>query len=134
VIYTNYNPSVEGIAFAPDGTLYTAHSNNEYVDGALVRSIRKWAPPYTSSEVIGYLPYSGNFFNDVDYWNGKVYAAGTKSVYVYDGNAFNIFVTGSPNNGGSSGFLAFIVPEPGTLVLLAGGLLGLFCYAWRKRK
>jgi len=27
-----------------------------------------------------------------------------------------------------------VVPEPGTFVLLAGGLLGLLCYAWRKRK
>jgi hypothetical protein len=27
-----------------------------------------------------------------------------------------------------------IVPEPGTLALLAGGLLGLLCYAWRRRK
>jgi hypothetical protein len=26
------------------------------------------------------------------------------------------------------------VPEPGTLALLAGGLIGLICYAWRKRK
>ena len=27
-----------------------------------------------------------------------------------------------------------IVPEPSTLALLASGLLGLLCYAWRKRK
>ena len=27
-----------------------------------------------------------------------------------------------------------IVPEPGTLALLATGLIGLLCYAWRKRK
>jgi len=27
-----------------------------------------------------------------------------------------------------------VVPEPSTLVLLAAGLLGLVCYAWRKRK
>lgn len=27
-----------------------------------------------------------------------------------------------------------VVPEPGTLVLVATGLLGLLCYAWRKRK
>ena len=27
-----------------------------------------------------------------------------------------------------------VVPEPGTLVLLATGLIGLLCYAWRKRK
>ena len=26
------------------------------------------------------------------------------------------------------------VPEPGTLALLASGLIGLLCYAWRKRK
>ena len=25
------------------------------------------------------------------------------------------------------------VPEPGTLVLLASGLIGLLCYVWRKR-
>ncbi len=27
-----------------------------------------------------------------------------------------------------------VVPEPGTLALLATGLIGLLCYAWRKRK
>jgi hypothetical protein len=27
-----------------------------------------------------------------------------------------------------------IVPEPSTLLLLAGGLVGLLAYAWRKRK
>ncbi len=26
------------------------------------------------------------------------------------------------------------VPEPGTLALLAAGLAGLLCYAWRKRR
>jgi formylglycine-generating enzyme required for sulfatase activity len=30
--------------------------------------------------------------------------------------------------------IAAPIPEPGTLVLLAGGLLGLLCYAWRRRK
>ncbi|MCD4726183.1 MAG: PEP-CTERM sorting domain-containing protein [Pirellulales bacterium] len=27
-----------------------------------------------------------------------------------------------------------VIPEPGTLALLATGLIGLLCYAWRKRK
>ena len=26
------------------------------------------------------------------------------------------------------------IPEPGTLTLLVTGLIGLLCYAWRKRK
>ena len=30
--------------------------------------------------------------------------------------------------------VALVVPEPGTLALLAGGLFGLIAYAWRKRK
>jgi hypothetical protein len=29
---------------------------------------------------------------------------------------------------------ATVVPEPGTLALLAAGLMGLLAYAWRKRK
>ena len=33
-----------------------------------------------------------------------------------------------------NGFTISSIPEPSTLVLLATGLIGLLCYAWRKRK
>jgi len=32
------------------------------------------------------------------------------------------------------GVPAAMIPEPGTLVLLVGGLVGLLCYAWRRRR
>jgi hypothetical protein len=34
----------------------------------------------------------------------------------------------------NSTYVGTYVPEPSSLVLLAAGLLGLLCYAWRKRK
>ena len=43
------------------------------------------------------------------------------------------FAGGSSPSGSVMEFTV-VVPEPGTLALLATGLIGLLCYAWRKRK
>ncbi len=42
--------------------------------------------------------------------------------------------TNNPERSQYLGVAYYLVPEPGTLALLATGLIGLLCYAWRKRK
>jgi hypothetical protein len=45
--------------------------------------------------------------------------------------AFNI----TTSTGGYVGAnMGYAVPEPSLIVLLASGMIGLLCYAWRKRK
>jgi probable HAF family extracellular repeat protein len=43
-------------------------------------------------------------------------------------------ITGYGTLGGVNHSFILTIPEPSTLALLAGGLVGLLCYAWRKRK
>jgi hypothetical protein len=47
---------------------------------------------------------------------------------------FVVDETMSSGNGFAMRLDVWKVPEPSTLVLLASGLIGLVCYAWRKRK
>jgi hypothetical protein len=61
------------------------------------------------------------------------------TAYVTAGAEFNFTTTGAPHGigteAGTFGNTYFnTVPEPGTMMLLATGLMGLLCYAWRKRK
>jgi hypothetical protein len=60
---------------------------------------------------------------DVDIWKLKV------------GSSLGLFGLSTGGTGLSIGGTGLsIVPEPGTLILLGTGLLGLLCYAWRKRE
>lgn len=68
--------------------------------------------------------------------NAPVYYA--KAVFSFHTDtAQTLTWTGTAPNGGNVGLFALAVstvPEPSTITLLATGLFGLLCYAWRKRK
>ncbi len=75
----------------------------------------------------GFYDLSFLMYEDGGGSNMELFAA--KGTYTtFDSSAFRLI--GDVANGG----LAVLVPEPGSLVLLTAGLLGLLAYAWRKRK
>lgn len=66
--------------------------------------------------------------NGTEICRDSSYAATSLSHYfMYWGSAATDSLSVSADNFG-------VVPEPSSLTLLAGGLLGLICYAWRKRR
>ena len=56
-------------------------------------------------------------------WNGTMAEAGKSKKKLFMGVDV-----------GGTNYVQVVVPEPSTLALLVSGLIGLLCYAWRKRK
>ncbi len=128
--YPDGRRGVNGVAFGPDGTMYTAM----YKYG----EVRAWSGPdylWENSSLI--TDFADGSIQDIDYYDGYLYLK-KGDVYRYDLSAqdpeWELFASAPTGYTGSTGFLDIVVPEPGTLVLLATGLVGLLCYAWRKRK
>jgi hypothetical protein len=84
---------------------------------------------------------------DIDYFEGCLYVASKNMSSPYGrvskgvmGGLDGLTITWTDNfiTSGNSSYTAgaaiVIVPEPGTLALLAAGIVGLLAYAWRKRK
>jgi len=82
------------------------------------------------SNLVSMLTLDGSGFQNALYSTGHIYLAESsdyKSLYL------DYSPTGGSGRASAAG-VGSAVPEPGTLALLAAGLVGLLAYAWPKRK
>jgi hypothetical protein len=112
------------IVLTRDGSLATDNSS-WYLDGVLQGTLQTDSGASEDSYLtIGTRSWGNttNFLDglDADVAIARVYGAALSGADVAQNYAANAG--------------RFAVPEPSTLVLLASGLIGLVCYAWRKRK
>jgi probable HAF family extracellular repeat protein len=79
--------------------------------------------------------YTGGTMQDLNTVYASVKPANFTMTFASDINdAGWITGYGTDGSGHTHGFLLYTVPEPSSVLLLAGGLVGLLAYAWRKRK
>ena len=102
--------------------LSVVDSSGGYVATALNNPTDTWST-FALSHTNGTTAWSLTLNGSTHNWTGP--ANGTN----YNWVKFNL-ATGDQSNV----YFDAIVPEPGTMVLLATGLIGLLAYAWRKRK
>ena len=93
-----------------------------------------WKPAANAADLVTYSTFQDTWQTSASaQWIGlngilaKLYLP-TGGNFEYDGNWF---INGNLAEGHGT---TAVIPEPGTLVLLATGLMGLIAYAWRKRK
>jgi len=147
----------ETIRLGNSGYIQFNISNN--ITGAYLIQTSSAVTLNTWYHVVGIFDTKGNKVETGTMANGKpgTYVKGDLSLYVNDTLIGKITNTKKDSQGDDlnrpfgvgryshattydfSGLIynpkvSFLIPEPSTLALLAGGLVGLLCYAWRKRR
>ncbi|NLF06773.1 MAG: PEP-CTERM sorting domain-containing protein [Pirellulaceae bacterium] len=133
-------------AFDDNGSLYTIEAS------ASTKYVQKWNVATNTHANFGNFGFTTNMYATPILYNendGFLYVAAPKTkypissgysgIYKIDTNAaspsyITLVDTGAAPYPYFAAATLYAIPEPSTLVLLAGGLLGLLAYAWRKRK
>lgn len=143
---THNSTGSEIVAFGFTWAPYTLGLDNFYCSDQLGFTTVRWTAPSaglcniaaTFTQIGGDASNAYVFVNGVANYVGTVNSTGiswsNNALNVTAGDTINFLVAAPSSVTRLDATITQTVPEPSTMVLLGGGLLGLLCYTWRKRR